>query len=294
MLLKVSGIQGGPFFGDYESNLEKCINLFEKAVKKNSPDIVIFSEMMTVPYFCGVKNDFYFSFGEKRDEKTISSFRSKAKELKAYVIITWFEKEIYGKGKQIRYFNSAGLISPKGDLVGVYRKTHIPKVDTKGLFTDEKYYFEPGDRLPIFKVKGIDIGILICYDRSFPEAWRTLWLKGAKIIFIPIATYGFREEFFIKELQVRAVENHVFVVAVNKAGDESIENETISRHHFGKSSVIDPFGTIMVQLDDEPFSIFNVTLDLEKVEEADRVLDWGKDRRPDLYGKISEKGREKG
>jgi len=293
MELKVSGIQGGPFFKDYESNLRKYINLFELAVKKNSPDIVIFSEMMTTPYFCGVKDDSYFTFAEKRDGKAVTSFKRKAKELKTNVIMTWFEKEVYGKTKQTRYFNSAALISSKGELVGVYRKTHIPKVDTKGLFTDEKYYFREGEDLPTFKVKGVDIGILICYDRSFPEAWRALWLKGAKIIFIPVATYGFREEFFTKELQVRAVENHVFVVAVNKAGDESIENETISRHHFGKSCVIDPFGTIMVQLDDELFSILNVTLDLKKVEEADRVLDWRKDRRPDLYGKISEKGREK-
>lgn len=286
MLFKVSGIQGGPFFKDYESNLGKCINLFEKAVKKSSPDIVIFSEMMTVPYFCGVEDDSYFSFGETRSEKTITSFKRKAKELKTFVIITWFEKMVYGKVNKTRFFNSAGLISPKGDLVGVYRKTHIPKVDTKGLFTDEKYYFGEGEDLPTFKVKGIDIGILICYDRSFPEAWRTLWLKGAKIIFIPVATYGFREEFFTKELQIRAVENHVFAVAVNKAGDEFVPNEKITRHHFGKSCVIDPFGNILVQIDDHPFSIFHATIDLKKIEEANRILDWRKDRRPELYGKI--------
>lgn len=70
MLLKVSGIQIGPFLKDYDSNLQKAVSLLEQAVKENSPDIVLFSEMMTTPYFCGVEDDSYFSFGETRSEKT--------------------------------------------------------------------------------------------------------------------------------------------------------------------------------------------------------------------------------
>ena len=244
---------------------------------------------MTTPYFCRVIDDRYFSFAETKDGPTLNLFLNKAKELNVYIIGTWFEKEKLAKTGVDRYFNSAFLCSPEGGLVGIYRKTHIPKIVRKDLFLDEKYYFEKGDSLETFNVKGVEVGILICYDRSFPEAFRTLWLKGAKIIFIPIASLGTREKFFIHELQIRAVENHLFIVAVNKAGDEIVEHEEKPRHHFGKSCVIDPFGTILVELDDKPFSLFHATVDLMTIEEADASIPWKRDRRPELYGRISDR-----
>lgn len=287
MKLKVSVIQMGAYPGDYDKNLEKAVALFEKAAKENAPDIVLFSEMMTVPYFGGVREDRYFQYAEPRDGKVITTFARKAKELNTHVIVTWFEREDGGPGGKPRYFNSAGFVSPDKGLTGVYRKVHLPKVESANLITDEKYYFSEGEDFPIFNIKGVDFGILICYDRSFPESWRTLWLKGAKVVFLSVATYGFRRAFFLKELEVRAAENHIFVVAANKAGNESVENEKLVRDHFGYSCVIDPYGNIMSKLESESFDILTETIDLEIVDEANRLLDWKRDRSPELYGIIT-------
>lgn len=288
MELKVSVIQMGPYPGDYDKNLEKSVEMFERAVRESSPDIVLFSEMMTVPYFGGVKDDRWFRFAEPRDGKVISTFKEKAKQLGTHVIVTWFEKEEDRQAGKTRYFNSAGVISPTLGLVGVYRKTHLPKVESPTLCTDEKYYFQEGDALPTFKLKGVDFGILICYDRSFPESWRTLWLKGAKVVFLAVATYGFRKPIFVKELEIRAAENHLWVVAANKAGNETVEHEKLVRDHFGSSCVIDPYGKTVRQLEAEPFSILHATIDLGKVAEADALIDWRRDRRPELYSRISQ------
>ena len=287
MKLKVSVAQMGPFHKDQEANLGKAVALLEQAVKEHSPDVVAFTEMMTTPYFCGVIDDRYFAMAETREGRTITTLARKARELKTHIIATWFEKEEVRGGKP-RYFNSAGVLSPEEGLVGVYRKCHIPKVETPDLVTDEKYYFEGGDALKTFRVKGVDFGILICYDRSFPEAWRTLWLKGATVVFTLVSTYGFREGLFVKELEIRAFENHLFVVAANKAGVESVEGEKIPRRHFGSSCVIDPGGTLVRKLDDTPFSLLHETLDLDRVGEARGMLDFRRDRRPELYKVITE------
>lgn len=285
MELKVVAAQMGPFFKDYDANLAKAMTLLDNAAAEHSPDVVLFSEMMTAAYFGGVRDDRYFALAEGRDGKFATAMSAKARELNIHIIGTWFEKEETDQGP--RYFNSAGLFSPDQGLCGVYRKTHLPKVETEDLVTDEKYYFSEGDELPTFNINGVEIGILICYDRSFPEAWRTLWLKGAQVIFVSVATYGFRQKIFTKELEVRAAENHVFVVAANKAGEESVENERLVRNHFGSSCVIDPNGNLLQQLDDKPFSMLCATLDMEKIRGADSVLDWKRDRRPSLYGNIT-------
>lgn len=287
MKLKVSVAQMGPFCKDQETNLGKAVELLERAVSEHAPDVVAFTEMMTTPYFCGVIDDRYFEMAEKRDGRTVTTLAKKARELGTHVIGTWFEKEEV-KGGRPRYYNSAGVFSPDAGLVGVYRKCHIPKVETADLITDEKYYFEGGDGFQTFRVKGVDFGIVICYDRSFPESWRTLWLKGAKVVFALVSTYGFREGLFVKELEIRAFENHLYVVAANKAGTESVEGEKIPRRHFGSSCVIDPLGNLVRKLDDTPFCLLHETLDLDRVAEARAKLDFRRDRRPDLYKIITE------
>lgn len=288
MELKVSIAQMGPYCGDFGSNLAKAVEMFERAVKEGAPDIVLFTEMMTVPYFGAVKDDRYFAMAEPRDGRTVTTFVRKAEELGTSVIPTFFDKEVDGKTGRTRYFNSAAVITPDKGLVGVYRKVHLPKVSSETLTTDEKYYFEQGDDLPVFDVKGVRIGILICYDRSFPESWRTLWLKGAQVVFLSVATFGFRRAIFTKELEVRAAENHIFVVAANKAGNEAVEGERHVRDHFGHSCVIDPYGKVLSQLGDEPFTILHQAIDLNRIVEADTLLDWRRDRSPRLYAKIAE------
>src|ERR1043166_2749802 len=149
----------------------------------------------------------------------------------------------YGERDGQHYCNSCAVIDKTGKRLGGYRKTHIPAIFPSnlpgGTGSYEKFYFSPGSTFPVFELCGTKIGIQICYDRKYPEGSRLLALKGAEIIFMPIcaATYGetkLRGNTWELPLQARAYENGVYVVAVNRAGDEN------GRNHIGRSMIIDP------------------------------------------------------
>ena len=188
------------------------------------------------------------------------------------------------------YYNAAAVFDRAGRHVGTYRKTHIPAIlpsNTKGgTGSYEKFYFTPGDALPLFEMDGVRFGIQICYDRKFPEGSRALALQGAEIIFMPIcaATYGekvLRGNTWELPLQGRAYENGVFVVAVNRSGDEN------GRRHIGRSMIVSPVGASVMATAgvDEP-QLLVQELDLDEVAAAQKSLPWWRDRRPDLYKRL--------
>jgi len=290
MKFKVAGIQMGPYPGDYESNMEKALEVLEGVVKKVDPYVVLFSEVMTGPYFCQLVDDKFFKLAEPVDGRSVTTLTKKAKELGVHIVGTFFEKAV--EHGQTHYYNSAYLCSPTRGLVGVYRKVHLPKVNQPSLTCDEKYYFERlgggGKDFPVYGMdNGVKVGMLLCFDRSFPESWRELMLKSAQVVFLLVATWGFREAIFVQELQIRAIENRIFVVAVNKAGDEIVPGEAQARNHFGKSSIIDPNVEIVAQTGKEPWGYVAAEIDLDKIEEAKKVIDWKAERKPHLYKTIS-------
>jgi predicted amidohydrolase len=188
------------------------------------------------------------------------------------------------------FYNTVAMVDAGGELLGIYRKTHIPAILPSGLpggtGSYEKFYFSPGSDFPVFDLCGTKIGIQICYDRKYPEGSRLLTLKGAEILFMPIcaATYGettLRGNTWEIPLQARAYENGVFVVAVNRAGDEN------GRKHIGRSMIIDPIGAEMIAVasGDEP-ELLVATVDLDHVTAAQTSLPWWRDRRPELYGAL--------
>jgi predicted amidohydrolase len=132
----------------------------------------------------------------------------------------------------------------------------------------------------------VRFGIQICYDRKFPEGSRVLALDGAEILFMPIcaATYGeatLRGNTWEVPLQARAYENGVFVVAVNRAGDEA------GRQNIGKSMIVNPVGAeVMAVAKGDGDELLVATLDLDDVARAQKSLPWWRDRRPDLYGRL--------
>jgi len=276
--LTVAGIQMGPYPGSYAANIEKAVEALDRAVAEHRPDIVCFSEMMTGPYFCRVYDDDYFSFAEPVPGPTTETFAAEARRHGIGIVATAFE-ECDGS-----YYNTSMLLSPEGELIGKYRKSHVPSSSSPIINSDEKYYFKPGDRLSVFEMDDLKIGILICFDRSFPETFRTLALKGAEIVFVPVCSWGIRADAFQSELRVRAMESQVFVVAVNKAGFEQVEGEDGGREHFGRSCIIDPIGEIEASIGDEPWGIVAATIDLEKRALMKAALvNWLQERRPELY-----------
>ena len=280
--LTVAGIQMGPYPGSYAANMDKAVDALERAVSEYKPDVICFSEVMTGPYFCRVYDDAYFNFAEPVPGPTTEIFGAQARKHKTNVIATMYEED-----NGMRY-NTAVLISRDGSLTGKYRKTHVPKSSSPLMNSDEKYYFRPGNELPVFTMDGIKVGMLICFDRSFPEPFRVLAVKGAEIVFVPVCTWGLRADAFQAELQVRAVENQLFILAVNKAGFEQVEGEDGGRDHFGRSCVVSPMGEIEASIEGEPWGIVAATIELDKRKVMKETLvDWMRERRPELYGEIT-------
>lgn len=283
---KIAGIQVGAYAGNYEKNWTKIYQTTEEVILKERPEVVAYSELMHVPYFASLKDDHFFSFAEEMKGHTVRKVSDIAVTFGVYIVGTLFEKEV--TSQDVNYFNTAFICSPISGVIGKYRKVHLPCVNNTSLTTNEKYYFEKhgggGKEFPVFTLdNGLKVGILICFDRSFPEAWRALSIQGVDLIIVPTATYGFRKDLFIQELQVRAMENNVFVLCVNKAGKEKLKGETKERHHFGSSCMINPFGEIIQFSNDEEWSSVVGVIDLKENNISRQRVDWNKERKPGVY-----------
>lgn len=279
--IKVAAAQTGPVLSeDMRPGVEVACGMIEKAARQGA-GIVCFSELFLTPFFPNqLRSDYEHFFLELPSPITDPLFETARRNAIALVFP-------YGEKAGQYYYNATAVYDRAGKHIGTYRKTHIPAIlpsgNNGGTGSYEKFYFTPGDSLPIFEMEGVRFGIQICYDRKFPEGSRALALQGAEIIFMPIcaATYGenvLRGNTWELPLQGRAYENGVYVVAVNRAGDEN------GRRHIGKSMIVSPVGATVMAVAgmDEP-ELLVQELDLDAVAAAQRSLPWWRDRRPDLY-----------
>ena len=223
---------------DKNKNVRRILALLEKALIEKVK-IICFPELALTDYFAGrmEKSSFEYYFDQIPNDLTQEVFAF-TKENPISVILPYAEFD------GTSFYNTAGIIQ-NGQLIGKYRKLHLP-----GAFVDperglainyEKQYFAIGDLgYPVFDLQGVKVGVQICYDRDFPEGFRSLALKGVQIVFVPSnVTFGgtkWRETTWETFLKVRAFENNVFVIGVNKGG---IEN---GREYAGESLILSPIG----------------------------------------------------
>ena len=156
-------IQTYPFLCDKAKNINKMIELLEKAVnEKPDTQLVVFSELATTGYECGEK---FKELAEVIDDKseTVQAFSKVALKHKIHI----------GLGMAERDANEL-FISNKGEIIGTYRKIH--------LFDTEKDWFTAGTEYKVFDTEIGRIGLFICYDASFPEVSRILAIKGAELL----------------------------------------------------------------------------------------------------------------
>lgn len=291
MKIKVLGIQPGTVTDGMTNSeyVDRQISFMEELVGKEKPYLVAFPEMMTGIYFGMVREKKWFQYAEDfLTGPTTRRMIEESKKLEVHIVYSLFEKAVE-EGKEV-YYNTMGLVSPVRGVIGKYRKIHIPGGDIRYNPVYEKYYFNSGKELPVFELdNGVKIAMVICYDRSFPEVWRAYYLQGAQIIVTATCTMGLRADMFVTELRTRALESHSFVIALNRAGDEQIENELEPRHHFGKSFIADPLGNLVVDpLSDEPWTYIVSELDMDAVTYARGRLNWQRDRHPEIYKVLSD------
>lgn len=241
-----------------EINLKRTLETIKEAKEKNG-DYVLFPELFLTGY---VMNQKVRSLGEPIEGESIKKIAHCAKEHGIGVIYGFPELE----GEKL--YNSAAFINKNGEIVGVYRKTH--------LFHHERTFFEPGNQCPIFSIPQGNIGFLITYDMEFPEMPRILATKGANVIFVLCANMVPYQNYQNTFLQSRAIENHVFTVATNKVG---LDSDNI---FFGESQVVNPEGKILYKGgNNEEVSVIEINLD--DIKRSKGVLDYINNRRVNLY-----------
>jgi N-carbamoylputrescine amidase len=266
---------------DKQANVAKAVSGIAKA-RAEGAEIVCLQELFASLYFCQEEDPAAFELAEALDGPTVQSIARAAREHGVTVITSIFERRAAGV-----YHNSIVVLGPDGERLGVYRKMHIPD-DPQYL---EKFYFTPGDLgFQSVETPHAQVGPLICWDQWYPEAARLTALRGAEILFYPTAIgwlpeekaeHGAAQRDAWQTIQrAHAIANGVFVVAVNRVGQEGDPQKGIE--FWGHSFVCDPFGRIIAQAGAGE-EVLVVECDLSLQEETRQIWPFLRDRRIDAY-----------
>jgi len=264
-----------------EENITKATKLIKQAADEGA-NIILLQELFQTPYFCIQYDEDIFKLAQNFENNKILKHMSElAKKLNVVLPISFFEKD------NNAYFNSIAVINADGNILGKYRKSHIP--DGPGYL--EKYYFNPGNTgFKVWNTIFGKIGIGICWDQWFPEAARIMALKGAEILFYPTAIGDeLMSEYdssgaWQRVMQGHAAANIMPVVASNRIGSESVKGQV--NGFYGKSFICDRSGKIINEASKDKEEIILADIDTEEDHLFRR--NWGlfRDRRTDLYKEI--------
>ena len=266
---------------EINDNISKAKDLINTAAKKGA-NIILIQELFQTPYFCIEYDEKIFNLAKPfKDNPVIKEMADLAKKLNVVLPISYFEVE------NNAYYNAIAIIDADGNILGNYRKSHIP--DGPGYL--EKYYFNPGDLgFKVWKTKFGKIGVGICWDQWFPEAARIMALKGAEILFYPTAIGDeIMSDYdssgaWQRVMQGHAAANIMPVVASNRIGSESVKGQT--NGFYGKSFICDRSGKIINEASKDKEEVIIADIDTEQDHLFRR--NWGlfRDRRTDLYSEI--------
>jgi N-carbamoylputrescine amidase len=271
---------------DPAENLKKTLAGAREAAGRGA-NIICTQELFRSQYFCQEENHDYFGLAESIPGPTTRVFQKFARQHGVVVIASLFEKRAAGL-----YHNTAVIIDADGELLGRYRKMHIPD---DPLFY-EKFYFTPGDLgFKAWQTRFGRIGVLICWDQWYPEGARLTALQGAEILFYPTAIgwhpaekaeYGERQHSAWETIQRgHAIANGCFVAVPNRIGHEQIVGDGIE--FWGQSFVAGTSGEILAKAGSNREEVMVVPVDLAKVDTTRTHWPFLRDRRIDAYGDIT-------
>lgn len=241
------------------------------AVRDEKPDFVVLPEMFACPY----ETPKFPEYAEPEDGKMVRLLSEIAKQNQIYLV----GGSIPERDNAGLIYNTSFVFDRAGKVIAKHRKVHLFDIDIKGgQYFKESDTLTPGNSFTVFDTEFGPMGLCICYDIRFPELFRMMVNRGARLVFCPAAfnrTTGPRHWELL--FRARSVDNQIYMVGCAPAADESA-----SYISYGHSIVTSPWGEVLLQAGDEECELsFTAAL-----EEADRVreqLPFLKHRRSDLY-----------
>ena len=268
---------------DPARNMERALGRIRDAADGGA-DIICLPELFLTPYFCQKMDPALFDLAETIPGPNTDILGKIAKSLGKVIVASLFERRDAGL-----YHNTAVVLDADGQLLGKYRKMHIP--DDPLYY--EKFYFTPGDLgFRVFATRFARVGVLVCWDQWFPEAARLTALQGADVLVYPTAI-GWHPRERVEhgaaqhqawEISQRghAVANGIYVAAVNRVGHEGPADGGLD--FWGASFVCDPQGVLLARANHDEEKVLLGECDLKKLEEIRRNWPFLRDRRIDAYG----------
>jgi len=212
---------------------------------------------------------------EPLDGPSLTAARGWARELSIHLVAGSIS-ERGGEGEKAS--NTSVLIGPHGEDVAVYRKIHMFDVDAGGVSYRESEFERPGEEPVVAEVGGLTAGLTVCYDLRFPELFRILALRGARLIALPSAfTMATGRDHWEVLLRARAIENQLFVVAPNQWGEAPPHYSS-----FGRSAIVDPWGVVLATASDGE-GFVAAELDFAAQDRIREALPSLANRQPDAY-----------
>ncbi|KIR03735.1 N-carbamoylputrescine amidase [Lachnospiraceae bacterium TWA4] len=254
--------------GSIEKNLDKSLQAIKTAAKEGA-DLILFPEVQLTeffPQYAGLKVSQY---GITMDSEIIQAFSNVCRENKIMAVpnVYLLENETY--------YDASILIGKEGQIIGVQKMVHIAYADK---FFESDYYTPSDDGFKVFNTEYGKIGIVVCFDRHYPESIRTEALMGADLILIPtVNTKQEPMELFEQEIRVQAFHNSVYIAMANRVGNED------AMDFAGESIVVGPEGNTIIKADDTEQILY---LDIDDLKYAKTIREskpYTSLRRTDMY-----------
>jgi len=278
--LTVSALQLALNSADEQENIAAVSALVEEAAAKGA-QVVLPPELFSGPYFCKQEEEALFALARPTAEHpSVLAMQALAAKLNVAIPTSFFEKD------GPHYYNTLAMIGAGGEILGTYRKSHIP--DGPGY--EEKYYFRPGNTgFRVWDVFGTRIGVGVCWDQWYPETARAMALMGAEVLFYPtaIGSEPYDADLDTSRMWRRAMVGHAVsncmpVIAANRIGVEE------GQAFYGHSFITDEWGDYLAEYGADESGVLVAELDLAAAARHRAGMGFFRDRRPELYQRIGE------
>jgi predicted amidohydrolase len=253
--------------GSLERNLDKCIAAIEKSAEQGA-DLILFPEVHLTDFFPQYSGQNVEAYGIEMDSDIVASIKEACARNHIAAVPNIYLKE---NGK---FYDASIFIDKTGKVIGIQKMVHVAQAEK---FYEQDYY-EPSDTgFQVFDTEMGKIGIVVCFDRHYPESIRTESLMGADLILIPTVNAKSEPmEMFEWEIRVQSFQNSVAIAMCNRVGTEG------DMVFAGESILADADGNVIVKADDNERLILE-EIDLQTVEKVRSEKPYTTLRRPDMY-----------